>query len=132
MRATGSEKIHANSRITSSELITNLIIEETGSMYTQETSTTETDTMENVLKKSATKNKLCPCIIKLTELSNMEWEKWLSSQSSTDNSMNVSSDSTSVSGVHYNMRACPISTRRKRPMLITMNMVQRITQMTLT
>ena len=59
-------------------------------------------------------NKLKLCIIKLTELSNSDWEKWLSSDNSSSlaNRTIESIESFGSSESRYNMRSRPNSTRR--------------------
>ena len=61
------------------------------------------------------KNKLKLCIIKLTELSNSDREKWLSGDNSSSlaNRTTESTESSGSSGSRYNMRSRPNSTRRR-------------------
>ena len=70
--------------------------------------------------RSAKKNRLKRCIIKLTELSNSDWEKWLSGESSSSQSNRTteSIESSDSSRSRYNMRSRPNSTR-KRPVRTT-------------
>ena len=60
------------------------------------------------------KNKLKQCIIKLTELSNSDREKWLSGDNSTslENRTTESIESSGSSESRYNMRSRPNSTHR--------------------
>ena len=69
-------------------------------------------------RKSANKARLKSCIIKLTELSNSEHEKWLTSESgSTQTNISVESvEHSTSSGSRYNMRSrpTPVSARHTR------------------
>ena len=69
-------------------------------------------------RKSANKARLKSCIIKLTELSNSEHEKWLTSESgSTQTYISVESvEHSTSSGSRYNMRSrpTPVSARPTR------------------
>ena len=62
----------------------------------------------------AKKNRLKRCIIKLTELSNSDREKWLSGENSSSRSSRTtdSIESSDSSGSRYNMRSRPNSTRK--------------------
>ena len=83
-------------------------------------STTTTSTTSNNLPDQNTeetkhigkKARLKSCIIRLTELSNSECEKWLTSESSSSqiNKTTESIESSSSSGSQYNMRSRPFST----------------------
>ena len=68
----------------------------------------------------AKKNRPKWCIIKLTELSNSDREKWLSGENSSSRSSRTteSIESSDSSGSRYNMRSRPNSTR-KRPVRTT-------------
>ena len=60
----------------------------------------------------AKKNRLKWCIIKLTQLSNSDWEKWLSGENSSSRSSRTteSIENSDSSGSRYNMRSRPNST----------------------
>ena len=62
----------------------------------------------------AKKNRLKRCIIKLTELSKSDWEKWLSGENSSSISSRTtdSVESSDSSRSRYNMRSRPNSTRK--------------------
>ena len=87
------------------------------------TSISSTEQSSEETKKSVKKARLKSCIIKLTELSNSEREKWATSENSSPK-LNNSIDSTeslNSSGSRYNMRSRPTPTpinvrpsRRKR------------------
>ena len=80
------------------------------------TSSSSFNKLTPITKKEETrfakKNRLKQCIIKLTELSNSDREKWLSGESSSSwsNRTTESIESSDSSGSRYNMRSRPNST----------------------
>ena len=92
-----------------------LVVESTPSMSISTGSSSFNKPIPITNKKEtrlAKKNRLKQCIIKLTELSNSDREKWLSGENSSSRSSRTtdSIESSDSSGSRYNMRSRPNST----------------------